>query len=152
QSMEIGGRRLAYLEAGAGWPVILLHAFPLKADMWRAQLESVPQGWRFIAPDLRGFGRFLPPEGGRITMDDYAADVLALMDGLELDDAVIGGLSMGGYVAFAMYRQAPRRFTGLVLADTRSQADTPQARQVREQTRELVRTDGPRALAEQSLP
>jgi pimeloyl-ACP methyl ester carboxylesterase len=85
-------------------------------------------------------------------MDDYAADVFCLMDGLKLDDAVIGGLSMGGYVAFAMFRQAPRRFTGLVLADTRSQADTPAARQMRLQLREILRTGGPRALAEQSLP
>jgi len=152
QSMEIGGRRLAYLEAGAGWPVILLHAFPLKADMWRPQLESVPQGWRFIAPDLRGFGRFLPPEGGRITMDDYAADVLALMDGLELDDAVIGGLSMGGYVAFAMYRLAPARFTGLVLADTRPQADTPQALEGRVRLREVLAKEGPAGVAGQMLP
>src|SRR5436190_22250807 len=106
---------MSWLEAGAGWPLILLHAFPLEAAMWRPQLECVPQGWRFIAPDLRGFGRFLPPpdlppkggsytidekgswlppSGGRaVTIDDYAADVLSLMDGLELDDAVIGGLS-----------------------------------------------------------
>ena len=71
-------------------------------------------------------------------MDDYAADVFALMDALKLDDAVIGGLSMGGYVAFAMLRLAPARFTGLVLADTRSQADTPQAREGRVQLRELL--------------
>src|SRR5450830_907327 len=109
----------------------LLHAFPLTADMWRPQLEQVPQGWRFIAPDLRGFGRAqsLPPKGGRqITMDDYAQDVCALMDGLKIGEAVIGGLSMGGYVAFALHRQSPSRFTGLVLADTRSQADTPLGR------------------------
>ena len=146
-----------WLEAGAGWPVILLHAFPLEASIWRPQLEAVPAGWRFIAPDLRGFGRspWSPPSTfarSGLTMDDYAADVFCLMDGLKLDDAVTGGLSMGGYVAFAMFRQAPRRFTGLVLADTRSQADTPAARQVRLQLRELLRTGGPRALAEQSLP
>lgn len=153
RSIVTGRGAMPWIEAGAGWPVILLHAFPLNAGIWRPQLEAVPQGWRFIAPDLRGFGRFLPPSGGRdITMDDYAADVFALMDALKLDDAVIGGLSMGGYVAFAMHRQAPRRFTGLVLADTRPQADTPQAHAMREQLRELLRTGGPRALAEQSLP
>lgn len=158
--MTISARSLAtdrggmtWLESGAGWPVILLHAFPLEAEIWRPQLDCVPQGWRFIAPDLRGFGRFLPPLGGReLTMDDYAADVLALMDTLELDDAVIGGLSMGGYVAFAMHRQAPLRFSGLVLADTRPQADTPQSREMRQQLRELLRTGGARALAAQSLP
>ena len=144
---------MSWIEAGAGWPLVLLHAFPLEAAIWRPQLESAPQGWRFIAPDLRGFGRF-PPSEGRLdlTMDDYAADVFALMDVLKLDDAVIGGLSMGGYVAFAMHRLAPRRFTGLVLADTRPQADTPQAHEMRQQLRELLKEGGPRALAKQSLP
>jgi 3-oxoadipate enol-lactonase len=167
RSTETARGHMSWLEAGAGWPVVLLHAFPLDAEMWRPQLERVPQGWRFIAPDVRGFGRSLPPEGGSyreresrvpaaggtgLTMEDYAADVFSLMDSLKLDEAVIGGLSMGGYVAFAMYRQAPRRFTGLVLADTRSQADTPQGREMRLQQRELLRTQGPRGLADQSLP
>lgn len=155
RSMETGGCHMAWLEAGAGWPVILLHAFPLTADMWRPQLARVPQGWRFIAPHLRGFGesRVLPPLGGSdTTMDDYAADVLSLMDGLELDDAVIGGLSMGGYVTFAMFRQAPSRFTGMMLADTRSQADTPQAREGRVRMRELLAKEGPRGVADQMLP
>lgn len=150
RAMETERGAMAWLESGAGWPVILLHAFPLHAGIWRPQLDAVPQGWRFIAPDLRGFGRFLPP--AETSMDDYAADVFSLMDALKLEDAVIGGLSMGGYVALAMHRQAPGRFTGLVLADTRPQADTPQAHEMRQQLRELLKTGGPRALAEQSLP
>lgn len=152
RSIEIGGRRHAFLEAGAGWPVILIHGFPLNADMWRPQLESVPEGCRFIAPDLRGFGRSLPPEGGSVTMDDYATDVLSLMDGLELDDAVIGGLSMGGYVAFAMHRRAPLRFVGLVLADTRPQADSPQVLEGRVRLRETLATSGPGGVADELLP
>src|SRR5207244_6160153 len=105
------------------------------------------------APDFRGFGRLLPPSGGReMTMDDYAADVLALMDGLEIDNAVIGGLSMGGYVTFAMFREEPSRFTGMILADTRSQADTPQAREGRVRLREVLTKEGPRGVADQMLP
>lgn len=146
RSFETGGRRLTFLEAGAGWPLVLLHGFPLKAEMWRPQLERVPEGWRFIAPDFRGFGRADAP-GKETTMDDYAADVLALMDGLELEDAVIGGLSMGGYVAFAMYRLEPSRFAGLVLADTRPQAETAQAREGRLHVRELLAKDGPAGVA-----
>jgi 3-oxoadipate enol-lactonase len=161
RSMETGRCRVSWLEAGAGWPVILLHAFPLTADMWRRQLESVPAGWRFIAPDMRGFGQTapLPSPGGpepapaaNVTMDDYAADVLSLMDGLEIDDAVVGGLSMGGYVTFAMFRQAPSRFTRMILADTRSQADTPQVRDGRTRLREVLARDGPRGVADQMLP
>jgi pimeloyl-ACP methyl ester carboxylesterase len=146
---------MAWVEAGAGWPVILLHAFPLNAGMWRPQLERVPEGWRFIAPDLRGFGRSAEgPSRGHpeITMEDYATDVLSLMDALEVDEAVIGGLSMGGYVTFAMHRQASSRFTGMILADTRSQADTPQAREARVGMREVLAKQGARGVADQMLP
>jgi 3-oxoadipate enol-lactonase len=152
RSLDILGRRLALLEAGAGWPVVLLHGFPLNAEMWRPQLESVPEGWRFIAPDLRGFGRSVPASGGKITMDDYAADVLSLMDALELDDAVIGGLSMGGYVAFAMHRLAPSRFAGMVLADTRPQTDTPQTVEGRMRLREVLAKEGAAGVAGEMLP
>lgn len=151
RSLDVGGRRHAFLEAGAGWPVVLLHAFPLNADMWRPQLESPPDGWRFIAPDLRGFGRAEPPDGP-ISMSDYAADVLSLMDGLELDDAVIGGLSMGGYVAFEMYRLEPNRFSRMLLADTRPQPDTPQGLEGRVRLRDVLARAGAAGVAAQMLP
>src|SRR3954463_9018315 len=118
--MRTGRCDMAWLEAGAGWPVILLHAFPLSADMWRAQLEAVPAQWRFIAPDFRGFGgtRALAPGVGGI--DEYPADIADCMDCLKREGSVFAGLSRGGYVAFALYRQSPARFNGLVLANTRS--------------------------------
>ena len=149
---------MAWLEAGVGWPLILIHAFPLSSEMWRPQLESVPHGCRMIAPDLRGFGRTraLPSSGAApgapVTMDDYAADIGDLMDCLKLDDAVIGGLSMGGYVTFALYRQLPGRFTGMVLADTRSQADTADGRSGRTAMRARLAESGPSAIADQMLP
>ena len=148
---------MRYLEAGTGWPVVLLHAFPLSAAMWRPQLDRVPDGWRFIAPELAD----LPPEGGSheskggshaTTIDDYASAVHILLDELRIDTAVIGGLSMGGYVAFAMYRQEPERFSGVVLADTRPQADTPEGRAGRERMRRLLARDGVRAVADEMLP
>jgi 3-oxoadipate enol-lactonase len=142
---------MAWLEAGAGWPLILLHGFPLTADMWRPQLDDVPSGWRYIAPHLRGFGDG-PPAAAPVSMEDYADDVCALMDAMHLDEAAIGGLSMGGYVAFAMFRKAPERFTAMVLADTRAQADTPEGREGRMKMRALLAADGPRAVAAQMLP
>jgi pimeloyl-ACP methyl ester carboxylesterase len=149
--VEVAGRRLRYLHAGSGWPLILLHAFPLSADLWRPQLDRVARGWQFLAPDLRGFGRgALPPQS--MTMDEMAADVSAFMDGLEIDRAVIGGLSMGGYVTMALYRLAPERFTGVVLANTKATLDTPEARAAREQMIELVRAQGASAVADQMLP
>ena len=149
--VEVAGRRLRYLQAGSGWPLILLHAFPLSADLWRPQLDRVARGWQFLAPDLRGFGRgSLPPTS--MTMDDMATDVSAFMDALEIDRAVIGGLSMGGYVTMAFYRLAPDRFTGIVLANTKASLDTPEGRAAREQMIELVRRDGASAVADQMLP
>jgi pimeloyl-ACP methyl ester carboxylesterase len=135
--VTVGGRSVRYLENGAGWPVVLVHAFPLNAEMWRPQLRHVPAGFRFIAPDLRRFGESGGDPGDLPTMDDYAADIAGLLDALEIERAVIGGLSMGGYVTFALFRAAPERFAGMVLADTRSQADTPAARDGRRTMTEL---------------
>jgi 3-oxoadipate enol-lactonase len=154
---EINGGHGRWLEAGAGWPLVLLHAFPLSADMWRPQLERVPSGWRFIAPDLRGFGPATDPSGSgppprADSIDEYARDVRTLMDVLHIDDATIGGLSMGGYVALAMFRLAPQRFSGIVLADTRADADTPEAREGRVKMRTRLSESGVSAIADQMLP
>lgn len=155
-TVDLDGRTLAWREAGAGWPVVLLHAFPLSVRMWDAQLARVPQGYRFIAPDLRGFGLsdLVAPGSTPMPMsvDAYARDIAALMDGLELDSAVIAGLSLGGYVAFAMYRQLSARFAGLVLADTRAEADSPQGREGRLRLRQDLAAHGPSAVADQMIP
>jgi 3-oxoadipate enol-lactonase len=150
--VEIGGRSMEYLESGVGWPVVLLHGFPLTADMWRPQLERVPDGWQYIAPDLRTVTRgaistALPP-----TMDDFADRIAAFMDALEIERAVIGGLSMGGYITFALFRRAPDRFSGMILADTRPQPDTSEGRQARHAMLELVHTKGAPAVADQMIP
>ena len=147
----VNGRIVRYLEAGLGRPVILLHAFPLNADMWRPVLERTPAGWRFIAPDFRGLGG-ASIEDGEIGMDDYANDILKLMDALLFEDAVIGGLSMGGYVAFAMFRQASTRVAGLLLADTRSTADSEDGVRGRRAMLESVRENGVTAIADQMIP
>ena len=108
-----------------------------------------------IAPDLGAFGGISDGahQGGATpTIDDFAADVDMLLEALQIPEAVIGGLSMGGYVAFALSRRAPERFTGMVLADTKSAADTPEARQGRRAMIELAASAGPRGVADQMLP
>ena len=153
ESATVAGRKIRYLVAGAGWPLVLLHAFPLSADMWRPQLADPPEGWQCIAPDLRGFGGSAGDVGDPPpTMDDYAADVEGLLNELEIDRAVIGGLSMGGYVAFALFRRAPERFSGCVLADTRAGADTPDGRQARRALSAVANKDGASGVADQMLP
>jgi 3-oxoadipate enol-lactonase len=139
-----------YLQAGEGSPVVLLHAFPLGADMWRPQLHRVPDGSRFIAPDLRGFGA--AGSGKAASMDDMAAGVLEFLDTLQIKTAVIGGLSMGGYVTFALLRRAPDRFHGLILADTRATADNEQGRAARMKMLDTVREKGVSAVVDEMLP
>jgi 3-oxoadipate enol-lactonase len=154
---DVDGRRLRYLEAGAGRLLVLLHAFPLSADQWQPQLADPPQGWRVVAPDLRGFrgreaaGWDRSPVGS-VTVDHYAADIVALLDHLGAERAVIGGLSMGGYVAFGVLRIAPARVAGLVLADTRPEADSQEARRRREQMLARLASGGPPAVADDLLP
>jgi pimeloyl-ACP methyl ester carboxylesterase len=143
-------RSLRYLESGEGKPLVLLHAFPLSADQWLPQLHRVPKGWRFIAPDLRGFRgagpAFEDPGLGNLSIDDYADDVIQLMIHLEVERAVVCGVSMGGYVAFGMLRRAPRRVAGLVLANTRSTADTAEGRAGRDRMIDLAREMVPKLL------
>jgi pimeloyl-ACP methyl ester carboxylesterase len=148
---RVCGREVRFLEAGAGWPVLLIHAFPVNADMWRPQLERVPDGWRYIAPDVRGFGPVTGPSES-FSLDDVAADLAAFLDHLKLDRAVIGGLSMGGYITMALLRRAPERFDGIILADTRAEADTPEGLAGRRQMVDLVRAKGSTAVADQMLP
>jgi pimeloyl-ACP methyl ester carboxylesterase len=152
--------RLRYLEAipppdGANirrrGTLLLLHGFPLNARMWEPQLELAGHGWHVIAPHVRGVdGQNSDPLPA--SMDDYAADVIDLLDALHIEEAVIGGLSMGGYLAFALLRRAPTYFQGLVLADTRSQADTPESLENRHKMLELVQTHGVAAVADEMIP
>jgi pimeloyl-ACP methyl ester carboxylesterase len=144
EQRHVDGIAHRWLEAGHGWPVVLLHAFPVSAEMWRPQLEAAPEGYRFIAPELQS-------EAGH-GIDGYAKNVSVLLDALAIDTAAIGGLSMGGYVTFALYRFLPQRFSHMILADTRPQADTPDVRAGRETLRRLVAEAGPAAIADVMLP
>ena len=151
--VTLDGRTTRYLEAGVGRPIVLLHAFPLNADMWRPQLARVPSGWRMVAPDLLGFGLSPRPFGSSPpTLDEAAGEVDGLMYALDIRTAVIVGLSMGGYVAFALFRRAPHRFTGMILADTKAQADTQEGRDGRRKMIELAENTGARGVADQMLP
>jgi pimeloyl-ACP methyl ester carboxylesterase len=122
---------LHYRDIGQGLPVVLLHAFPLSGEMFLPQWTGLAHQARFLVPDLRGFGRSAVGEGPS-EMGTMADDVLALLDKLGIASAVVGGVSLGGYVAMALLRNDPSRVLGLVLADTQMSADEPQARANRE--------------------
>src|SRR3954469_15908446 len=139
-------------DTGSGRPLVLLHAFPLSSAMWLAQREGLANGWRVITPDLRGFGGS-PMADDEPSLDVAADDVAALLDGLGLDRVVLGGLSMGGYVAMAFLRRHADRVGGLVLADTKAGADSPEGRANRERIAAAV-LDDPEStvLVDQVLP
>jgi 3-oxoadipate enol-lactonase len=149
-------RTVRYHDSGAGRAVILMHAFPLSADQWLPQVHRVPPGWRVIAPDVRGFrgiGQAYQDVGlDSATMATHAADVLSLMNHLDLDRAVVGGLSMGGYITLAVAKVAARRLDGLVLADTKATADNEAGRAARDAMIALVTEKGPEAVADAMLP
>lgn len=153
RTATIGDATFPYLESGdpqSSHVLLLLHAFPVGYRMWEA--VTVPDGWRALAPALPGFdGAPLPPRDST-RIDDYAESISRFMDHLQVDRAVVGGVSMGGYVTFALWRLDRRRCRGLVLADTRAGADSEQARAARETMLETLRTRGTRGVANDMLP
>jgi 3-oxoadipate enol-lactonase len=149
-SVGVRGIELSYTEAGSGDPVVLLiHAFPLTGAMWAPQVGALDSNARFVVPDLKGFGASEAPEDASVyTMDAYADELAALLDHLDLAGVVVAGLSMGGYVGFALWRRHRERVRALVLADTRAEADTPEVIERRTGQQQQVRDDGPSALTE----
>lgn len=123
--------------------LVLLHAFPVDARMWDPVRRALSERARLITPDQRGLGRSPLPDTDRDpTLDDAARDVVAMLDRLDLEQVVLGGCSMGGYVAMAVLRAAPERVAGLVLIDTKPSADTDEARANRLAMADRVETEG----------
>ncbi len=146
-----------YIESGSGPPLVLLHAFPVDARMWNRVRLELDNDARVITPDQRGLGqsaldgsstRALAHERARERvaerpgLDQAAADVVALLDTLDVSRAIVGGCSMGGYVAMAVARAAPERVAGLILADTKATADTEEAQRTRLETADRAEREG----------
>jgi len=129
-------------------PVVLLHAFPLDSRMWDGLRPAL--GDRLVTPDLPGFGG-APPAGAEPDLDAAADSVLETLDRLGVERAVVGGCSMGGYVAMALLRRAPARVGGLVLVNTKASADTDEARANRFAMADRAETDGIGRLADDML-
>src|SRR5712691_4189358 len=144
---------IAYDDHGIGIPVLFLHAFPLNKGMWEGELKGLLQEerYRLVALDWRGFGES-DITSGVSTMELFADDVAGLMDVLGISQAVLCALSMGGYVAFAFMRKYPQRVAGLILADTRPGADTPEAQANRENVARIAETQGTGAIADLQVP
>lgn len=148
------GARLAFSEAGVGAPgrapIVFLHGFPLHRGMWAPQLAAFQQTHRCLAPDLRGFGESTAGTE-QLTIDRLADDVAAFLEHLLVRRATIVGLSMGGYVALALWRRHRERIASLVLADTRASGDSEEARAKRAEMIGIARAGGSAVVADKQI-
>lgn len=148
---RVDGIQLAYTDTGLGQPVVLFHGYPFNRTLWNVQVSALSNSYRVITPDLRGCGES-DASAGPATMNRMAQDMAELLDQLDISRAVIGGLSMGGYVALAFYKLFPSRVRALILADTRAQADTEEGKQTRQQQAEKALAEGMAGIADSMLP
>ena len=148
--VAVNGVNLAVDVRGQGPAILLIHGYPLDHNLWEHQLGHL-EGWLRIAPDLRGMGQSDAPDLG-YSMGTYADDLLALLTALGVEKVVLCGQSMGGYVAFEILRRARDRVRGLVLMDTRAEADTVEGRRARDLATVQAREGGAQAIAELMLP
>ena len=146
----VNGVNLAVEVRGDGPVVLFVHGYPFDRSIWAHQVAAL-DGYRRIAPDLRGMGASDAPDLG-YSMEIYAADLAALLDVLAVEEVVLCGLSMGGYIAFECLRRWRHRVRGLVLMDTRAEADTPEGRKARDAAAALARDRGAEAVTESLLP
>jgi pimeloyl-ACP methyl ester carboxylesterase len=156
-TFEGNGAKLGFRDTGSGMPVVFLHPTPLDREYWRPLIEDLG-GIRAIVPDLRGHGVSelgldlpvggfaLVPDAPVLTMAQLADDVLALMDHLQLQDAVFAGCSIGGYVLLELWRKAPQRMQGLVFVCSKPQPDAVENLQKRAANIAQARAGGTAAL------
>lgn len=146
----INGLELAYDDTGSGTPVLFIHGFPHDRSLWDEQVSALSTHVRCIAPDLRGFGE--SSTDGPYSVDQYADDLASLLKHLSIEHAVICGLSMGGYIAMAMWRRHRDMVMALVLCDTKAGADTEEARKKRNDLIATAEREGSAKVAELQLP
>lgn len=150
--VTVNGVEIEWRERGDGDAILFIHGFPFNSAMWGHQLAGLPDGWRGIAPDLRGFGASDLGDEPVLGMDLFATDLARLLDHLNIDRVVLCGLSMGGYIAFDFWRQFGDRVRGIVLSDTRATADSADTRRARHHLADRVREEGPGPVIDALLP
>jgi pimeloyl-ACP methyl ester carboxylesterase len=145
--LQVGDGEIVVEEQGTGDPLLLVHGFPFDRRMWRGQIGAFP-GLRLLRPDLRGHGESeaQPPP---YTLVDLAEDLRQILDHLAIERVLLGGLSMGGYIALAFAGRYPERLQALLLLDTHPKADPPEVRSGRAETAARARREGVPKLADE---
>jgi pimeloyl-ACP methyl ester carboxylesterase len=132
-------------------PVVLIHGFPYSAAMWREQVEALSTTHHCVTYDVRGLGQS-PAGDGQFTMERFVDDLFAVVDTLQLDRPVLAGFSMGGYVALRALERDPGRFRGLVLCDTKSEADNDEGKIKRANLIAAINREGMESFAASFVP
>lgn len=142
---------LEYDDLGSGLPVLLIHGHPFDRTLWRPQAGGLdPAAFRLIAPDLRGFGES-SRASGTVRLEDYAADLRELIAALDLGPVAVVGVSMGGQIAMELLRTSSGLLSGLVLADTFCETDSPEARERRLKLADRLEAEGMDGYAHEVL-
>ena len=132
-------------------PLLLIHAFPVDASMWEQQVAALSPDTQVLAPHLPGFGGSATV-GDTMTMDAAADFLIGELDREGVGTVTVCGLSMGGYVAFSLWRKHPERVAGLVLANTKAEPDDEAGREKRRAVAEKARNEGSVAIADAPPP
>ncbi|MBC8109353.1 MAG: alpha/beta hydrolase [Anaerolineae bacterium] len=150
-SITLDHATIHYTERGGGQNcLVLVHGFPLDSRMWDRALNDPLGNTRVITPDLPGFGKSSTDRP--FTMHSLAEDLSQFLSCINANNCVLGGFSMGGYVALAYAKKFPKTLRGLMLIDTRAEADSAEGKEKRNKMIQTVRTSGSRAIAEAMLP
>ncbi|KTD24617.1 alpha/beta fold hydrolase [Legionella maceachernii] len=137
---------ISYSDAGEGEVLVLIHPFPADKALWAPQQQTLKEHFRLITLDLWGFGHSEGTSGQPIKMEEYADQVAQLLDQLYIKKAIIGGESMGGYVALAFLRKYPEKVGGLILSNTQTAADSSEVKKAREMAAKKVLAQGSEQL------
>ncbi len=143
---------ISYQIKGKGFPLILIHAFPTDHRLWAPQIDVLQRHFRVITPDLYGFGQASQTNGEAVSMVEQARGIKKLMDQLHIRKAIIGGESMGGYIALAFLKQYPDSVAGLILSDTRTGEDSPEVKIKREAGAKDVLENGTEKVINDFMP
>lgn len=150
KSIAIHSTQWRYEEQGKGTPIVFVHGFPLDHRIWREQLAGLSDRFRVIAVDLKGFGQSRSTEA--FTIDSMADELAEFVQRVAGQPCILAGLSMGGYVAFALAVRHPEVLRGLAIVCSKAEADTQAGKEGRQKMAELAMKEGSKPVSEQMLP
>lgn len=149
QTVEANSISMSYNEFGEGLsPIIFIHGFPFEKNMWQAQMDFLSETLHVISYDVRGFGQSTSEVIRTASIELFAEDLIAFMDALHIETAIVCGFSMGGYILLNAAKRFPDRFSAIILADTQCLADTPDAQQKRHELRAEIEQNGLKKFAD----